>query len=216
MTTPSGQISLDDVNTELDISPGTQINMNASAVRTLAEVPTGAIGMSDLQGKSNAQFVVASGGSTSTQGDFKIHVFNSGGTFTVNQAGNAAGSNQVEYMVVAGGGGGGAGRGGPENPSRRSGGSGGGGGFREAKNPAAPFPASPLVTNTLIPVTATNFPISVGGGGAGGAISSPKTQGGARGDQGSTSSFSNISSAGGGGGSGTNFPNANAAQAGGS
>ena len=58
MTTPSGQISLDDVNEELDITPGTQINMGASNVRTLAEVPSGAISMSDLQGKSNAQFLV--------------------------------------------------------------------------------------------------------------------------------------------------------------
>ena len=45
MTTPSGQISLDDVNVELDIAPGTQINMNAAPVRALAEVPTGAISM---------------------------------------------------------------------------------------------------------------------------------------------------------------------------
>ena len=50
MTTPSGQISLDDVNTELDISPGTQINMDAANVRALAEVPSGAIAMSNLQG----------------------------------------------------------------------------------------------------------------------------------------------------------------------
>ena len=62
MTTPSGQISLDDVNTELDITPGTQINMNAADVRALAEVPSGQIAMSDLQGKSNAQFVAATGG----------------------------------------------------------------------------------------------------------------------------------------------------------
>ena len=77
MTTPSGQISLDDVNVELDISPGTQINMNAAPVRALAEVPTGAIAMSDLQGKSNAQFVTASGGTqteqvSSTDGSFSL------------------------------------------------------------------------------------------------------------------------------------------------
>ena len=107
MTTPSGQISLDDVNVELDISPGTQINMNAAPVRALAEVPTGAIAMSDLQGKSNAQFVTASGGTETTSGDFKIHTFNSSGTFTVNSAGNPAGSTTVDFLVVAGGGGGG-------------------------------------------------------------------------------------------------------------
>ena len=169
MTTPSGQISLDDVNTELDISPGTQINMDAANVRALAEVPSGAIAMSNLQGKSNAQFIVASGGSEATSGDYKIHTFNSSGTFTVNQAGNAAGSTGVEYMVVAGGGGGGAGRGQPENNYRKRPGGAGAGGFREAKSPSAPFPASPLATSTLITVPATSYPISVGGGGGGGS-----------------------------------------------
>ena len=81
MTTPSGQISLDDVNIELDIAPGTQINMDSAPVRGLAEVPTGAISMSDLQGKSNAQFVAATGGTITTSGDFKIHEFNSSDTF---------------------------------------------------------------------------------------------------------------------------------------
>ena len=108
MTTPSGQISLSQVNEELDVSPtSTTINMGSAAVRGLAEVPSGAISMSDLQNKSNAQFVVASGGSITTSGDFKIHTFTSGGTFSVSQAGNAAGSNTVEYLIQAGGGGGG-------------------------------------------------------------------------------------------------------------
>ena len=76
MTTPSGQISLSQVNEELDVSPtSTTINMGSAAVRGLAEVPSGAISMSDLQNKSNAQFVVASGGSITTSGDFKIHSF---------------------------------------------------------------------------------------------------------------------------------------------
>ena len=128
MTTP-GQISLDDVNTELDITPGTQINMGAAPVRALAEVPTGAISMSDLQGKSNAQFVTASGGTETTDGDFKVHTFNSSGTFTVNQAGNPAGSTTVDYMVIGGGGGGGFnGRFG--NAEHSAGG--GAGGFRQS------------------------------------------------------------------------------------
>ena len=105
MTTPSGQISLDNVNTELDISPGTQINMGATAVRALAEVPSGAIAMSNLQGKSNAQFIVASGGSVSTVGDYKVHIFTTTGasTFVV-----SSGAGDVEYLVVAGGGSGSA------------------------------------------------------------------------------------------------------------
>ena len=103
MTTPSGQISLDDVNTELDITPGTQINMNAANVRALAEVPSGAIAMSNLQGKSNAQYIVPLVVET-TSGDWKIHTFNSSGTFTVNAVGNPAGSDTVDYMVIGGGG----------------------------------------------------------------------------------------------------------------
>ena len=51
--------------------------MDAAAVRALAEVPSGAIAMSNLQGKSNAQFIVASGGSVSTLGDYKVHIFTS-------------------------------------------------------------------------------------------------------------------------------------------
>ena len=63
MPTPSGQISLSQVNEELDVSPtSTTINMGSAPVRGLAEVPSGAISMSDLQGKSNAQFIVATGG----------------------------------------------------------------------------------------------------------------------------------------------------------
>ena len=58
--------------------------MNAANVRALAEVPSGAIAMSNLQGKSNTQYIVASGGTETTSGDWKIHVFNSSGTFTVN------------------------------------------------------------------------------------------------------------------------------------
>jgi hypothetical protein len=166
MTTPSGQISLDDVNIELDLSPGTQINMNAANVRALAEVPSGAISMANLQGKSNAQFIVATGGSIATSGDYKIHTFNSSGTFTVTSAGNPAGADSVEYMVVAGGGAGGIGQRGSPPPEKNRAGAGGGGGFREAKSPSSPFPASPLATSTLIPTPATSYPISVGGGGA--------------------------------------------------
>ena len=145
MTTPTGQISLSQVNDELDVSPtSTQINMGSAPVRGLAEVPTGAISMSDLQGKSNAQFVVASGGTVTTSGDFKIHTFTSGGTFSVSQAGNAAGSNSVEFLIQAGGGGGGGFNGG-----------GGGGGGNLTSHP------SPATGGTSVPTSPGSFPISV-------------------------------------------------------
>jgi hypothetical protein len=48
-----------------------------------------------------------------------------------------------------------------------AGGGGGAGGFRESKNPAAPWTASPLASATSLPVSVTTYPITVGGGGAG-------------------------------------------------
>ena len=143
-------------------------------------------------------FVAATGGTITTSGDFKIHTFNSSGTFTVTNAGNACGSNTVDHLVVAGGGGGG-GAGGPSNGTA---GGGGAGGYRESfPNPA---------TGGL-PVSAQAYPITVGGGasGGGGNPNGATTAGGV----GSPSTFSTITSAGGGGGAGTG---GNPAPAGGS
>ena len=104
MTLPTGAISLSQVNTELGVSPSsTTINMGSTAVRTLAGQPSGAIAMSDLQGASNAQFVAATGGTVATSGDFRIHTFTSSANFQVTNGGNSAGSNTVDYLVVAGG-----------------------------------------------------------------------------------------------------------------
>ena len=57
MPTPTGQIGLSDVNVQLGFSPTALITMNDAAVRSLAGVPTGAISMADLQGKSNRNVV---------------------------------------------------------------------------------------------------------------------------------------------------------------
>jgi hypothetical protein len=46
---------------------------------------------------------VATGGTITTSGDFKIHTFTGPGTFCVSNAGNPLGSTSVDYMVVAGG-----------------------------------------------------------------------------------------------------------------
>jgi hypothetical protein len=55
MATPSGQISLSDVNAELNLSPTALITMNDAAVRTLAGVGGSGtvISMQNLQNKSN-------------------------------------------------------------------------------------------------------------------------------------------------------------------
>ena len=137
-------------------------------------------------------FITATGGTITTCGDCKIHTFTSPGTFTVCSVSTAPNNNIVSYLVVAGGGGSG---------SDVSGG-GGAGGFREVKSPTTPYTASPLdgypSAPNRITVTATSFPITVGGGGAG------ATPGGA--SSGSNSVFSTITSAGG-GAAGTPSPN---------
>ena len=105
----SGQIKLSEIATEYGGSQPHQLseyhgkgNAPASGEIQLA---------ADFYGTSNAVFIAASGGSITTSGDYKIHTFTGSGTFNVTTAGNAAGSNTVEFLVVAGGGGGGQDRG---------------------------------------------------------------------------------------------------------
>ena len=132
-------------------------------------------------------FISATGGSTSTSGDDKIHTFTSPGTFCVASLSSVAANNVVSYIVVGGGGGGG--------PIRGAGG--GAGGFREDKSPATPYTASPLDGAGAITVTATGFPITIGAGGSGGTTAGPNNA-----TSGSASTFSTITSAGGGKGGG--------------
>ena len=142
-----------------------------------------------------ATYITATGGTITTCGDYKIHTFTSPGTFCVTAVGNgptnpAGGPSKVDYLVIAGGAGGGGGEGAGH-------GGGGAGGFRESKSGCSGcWTASPLVTPTGITITASPYPISVGGGGAGGADSPT----GDYGDPGSNSIFSTITSTGGGGG----------------
>ena len=143
-----------------------------------------------------ASFIEATGGTITTSGDYKIHTFTGDADFVVSAVGNAAGSEKVSYMVVAGGGG--------SNKDR--GGAGGAGGFREGKCTSDPYTASPLNAPAGLPVSATTYPITVGGGGAA-QPSVPSAS-----NPGSNSIFSTITSAGGGGGG----RNPNGAQTGGS
>ena len=128
----------------------------------------------------SSPFISATGGTVTTTGNYKIHTFTGPGSFVVSSAGTPAGSDTVDYLVVAGGGAGG----------QNNGGAGGAGGFREAKSPlnASPHTASPLATPTGITLTAQTYPITVGGGGA------------AQSGDGGPSVFSTITSTGGGGG----------------
>jgi hypothetical protein len=130
-------------------------------------------------GDLGPSFVAATGGTITTDGDFKVHTFTSSGTFTVTDAGAATGSNTVDYVVVAGGGGGGG----------RRGAGGGAGGYRESY----PNPATGGLS-----VSAQAYPITIGGGGSGG----PGSPGTNKGAKGSDSVFSSITSTGGGFGEG--------------
>ena len=122
-----------------------------------------------------AKFTQATGGTVTTVcTNFKVHTFTGPGTFCVSQVGNgpanpAGGPANASFLVVAGGGGGQPGGG------AYGGGGGGAGGFRTDH---------PCAAGT-IPISATAFPIQVGGGGAGGAVGVP-------------SIFSTITSTGGG------------------
>jgi len=138
---------------------------------------------SNVRGNPN---LVATGGTVTTSGDCKIHTFTGPGTFSVTSTAVTAANNIVSYLVVAGGGGGG----------HDDGGGGGAGGFREYKGPATPYTASPLNGNpcgTAVTLTATSYPITVGGGGAGAIPGSNCTA-----CNGVNSVFSTITSAGGG------------------
>jgi hypothetical protein len=124
-------------------------------------------------------FITATGGTiTTVDTDYKVHTFTGNGTFEVTCAGNASGSNSVDYLIIAGGGSGG----------KTASGGGGAGGYR------INYP-NPGTGGT--PVTATTYPIVIGAG----AAAQPVGQD--RGATGGLSSGLSISSAGGGGGAGS-------------
>ena len=131
-------------------------------------------------------FIAASGGNTTlTCGDYKTHVFTGPGTLCVSAIGTGP-TALIDYLVVAGGGGGGYG----------DGGGAGAGGFRFANSYAAPGSNTPIVAPTGVPVSVQGYPITVGGGGAGGANPNGLAI------KGSNSVFSTLTSTGGGRGSG--------------
>ena len=168
-------------------------NIKGSAANETLSTNNGAytyVYIDDTQGWKNStsrddlpQFISATGGTVLTSGDFKTHIFTGDGCFVVSCVGNPGGSDTVEYLVVAGGGGGGF----------TAAGGGGAGGYRQNY---------PNPTSTGLPVSASTYPVTVGGGGTG----APGTPG--NGASGSNSVFSTITSAGGGGGASGSGPGA--------
>jgi len=133
----------------------------------------------------NNPYLIATGGTITCCGDYKIHTFTGPGTFCVSKTALSAPDNIVSYLVVAGGGAGGY----------ASAGGGGAGGFRFANSTCMPGPqSSPLAAPAGLTISsAAAFPIAVG---AGGSVTPTS------GASGTNSSFSTITSTGGGGGRG--------------
>jgi len=138
-------------------------------------------------------FLVATGGTITTDGDFKIHTFTGPGTFCVSELGSNTPFNNVDYVVVGGGA-----AGGPIAGSAVTGAGGGAGGYRESPGSLTSYTASPLGASPAValPISVQGYPITVGGGGAITPWPGRETCKPARG--GSNSIFSTITSAGGG------------------
>jgi hypothetical protein len=134
-------------------------------------------------------YITATGGTPSQDGDFEIRTFTGPGTFAVSGLASNPVNNVVDYLVIGGGGNGAGGSSGDP----QGGGGGGAGGFRTS---ACTYSGPPLAAPAGITVTATSFPITVGGAGGG-------------------SSALGISSAAGGGGSGGCGTNGSAGGSGG-
>lgn len=167
---------------------------------TTGTTPSGAFNETGTYDGIEPTYTIATGGTVTTSGDYKIHTFTGDGCFAVSAAGNSplfpctptAGPAVVDYLVVAGGGGGG----------RDDGGGGGGGGYRESSGAASGcYSVSPLgACVSGITISATSYPVTVGAGGAGGSCQSSPCTANNSGDRGSNSIFSTITSTGGGGG----------------
>jgi len=143
-------------------------------------------------------YVAATGGTESTSGNYKIHIFNSSGNFVVSSVSNTAADNEVSYLVVGGGGAGGVGC---------SAGGAGAGGYREGVSSVDCYSGSPTAATSGITVSAQTYPITVGAGGSGiSPYTSPSHPAPSSGTSGSDSTFSTITSSGGGKGGGQPGP----------
>jgi len=94
----------------------------------------------------------ASGGTITTDGDYKVHTFNSSGTFTVSTI--TGGDAALDFLVIGGGGGGGY----------SYGGGGGAGGYRTSYGSTS---GGGAVAELPLAATAQAYAITVGAGGTG-------------------------------------------------
>ena len=127
-----------------------------------------------------APFVVATGGTVTTSGNYKMHTFTGDGTFTVTQSGPGT----VESLVIAGGGGGGGGQ-----RSDEAAGGGGAGGYRNSYGSETSGGGGS--SESALSISEQAYSITVGAGGAAGPLDTS-------GSVGANSIFSTITSQGGG------------------
>ena len=131
-------------------------------------------------------FMVATGGTITEDGDFKVHTFTSSGTFTISQLGvDSTYGDKVEYLVVAGGAGGGGGG---------HGGAGGAGGYRH--NSAYNF----TVSAQAYSITVGSYSNNRGGQGGSSTFSNITSAGGGQGGHNDSEGGRNGGSGGGGSG----------------
>lgn len=140
----SGAISLDDIHVEVDGSTGSTCSINDSDIRGLIDKSDGATSaFNEFYGAANITYMNASGGTTSTSGNYRFHKFTSSGTFAVSAVASGGASATVDYLIIAGGGAGGLGTG------SHFGGGGGAGGYK---------------TGTVSVSSTGNNTITIGGG----------------------------------------------------
>lgn len=183
MTTPTGTITMAQVNAEIGRSPTANTNMNEQIVRRLAStsapIPTkppslpfltnlSTISMNDLRGKKARIF--ASGGTILVTPTHATHIFTSPGTFNVSYTFPTA--KTVDYLVVAGGGlGATTGRQYLQGGSATfitAGGGGGGGGFRYGTGLNVPISSHPIIIGgSRSPTIFSSLITSIGGGDGG-------------------------------------------------
>ena len=128
----SGAISLDDIHVEAGGSTGTSCNLNDTDIRgltagsgqTINSTSDSEIDLGDFYGATSITYFNASGGTTSTSGNYRYHKFTSSGTFAVSSLASGGPSNTVDYLIIAGGGTGGVGS------QYHAGGGGGAGGYK--------------------------------------------------------------------------------------
>jgi hypothetical protein len=114
----SGPLTLQDIQTEFGGSNPIGLNeyyaggglVPPGTSGTFGAVPSsGAISIQNFYGTSNISFISATGGTVTTDGNYKVHTFTGNGSFVVSSVGSGdPESDLVDVLCVGGGGGGGA------------------------------------------------------------------------------------------------------------